>query len=326
VTAYAVHTGDATGNPELARLGHVALRTPDLDASLWFFDTVVGLELVERTKDAAYLRAWGDHEHHTLALLNGDTGKLDHVGWRTKRPEDVDEFARRLVDDGLEIERVPPGAESGQGAAIRFRTPGGLPYEIYYDVEKRPAREGRTPTIKTNSGRVWDHGISPRRVDHVNFVTPDVAAEEAWTQSRLGFRTHEYMRLDDGTVEASWLSVTALAHDLALGRGPSPGEVGLHHVAYVLDNASDVLRAAEIYAEHGLTADHGPGRHAISQAVCIYVRDPGSGHRLELYSGAYLVLDPDWEPIEWTQSEYRQWWGPQPDRSPESAIDVITPC
>ena len=47
-----------------------------------------------------------------------------------------------------------------------------------------------------------------------------------------------------------------------------------------------MLRAAEIYAEHGLEPDHGPGRHAISQAVCVYVRDPGSGNRLELYSSA----------------------------------------
>jgi catechol 2,3-dioxygenase len=121
------------------------------------------------------------------------------------------------------------------------------------------------------------------------------------------------------------LAVTALAHDLALGTS-ADGAPGLHHVAYALDSASDVLRAAEIYAEHGLEPDHGPGRHAISQAVCVYVRDPGSGNRLELYSSAYLVLDPDWEPVEWKASEYRQWWGPEPRRGADSPIGVVTPC
>jgi catechol 2,3-dioxygenase len=310
--------------PALARLGHVALVTPDLERSLQFFDDVVGLELVERSDSEAYLRAWGDFEHHTLALFSGDRAIVDHVGWRTRDAAHVHAYARELRAAGIDIDDVPPGREQGQGAAIRFRTPGALPYEIYYDVEKRPADPRRPPAMKTNTGRVWDHGISPRRIDHVNFVLPDVEAEQRWSQNTFGFRTHEYIRLDDGTVHAAWLSVTALAHDLALGRGPAPGPVGFHHVAYFVDNASDVLRAAEIFAENAITPDHGPGRHAISQAVCIYARDPGSGHRLELYSGSYLVLDPDWEPVEWTEADYRQWWGPEPRRADGSPIDLIT--
>ena len=87
-----------------------------------------------------------------------------------------------------------------------------------------------------------------------------------------------------------------------------------------------MLRAAEILTEGGIVPDHGPGRHAISQAVCLYARDPGSGHRVEFYSGSYLVLDPDWEPVEWTQAEYRQWWGPNPVRGDGSTMDLITPC
>jgi len=310
----------------LARLGHVALRTPDLDRSLAFFDGVIGLELVERGDGCAYLRAWGDHEHHTLALIEAADGAVDHAGWRTRAPQDVDAFGARLRADGIEVEDVAAGVEAGQGAALRFRTPAGLPYEIYHDVEKRPPGAGRRPAVKTNSGRPWDHGISPRRLDHVNFVTPDVAAEEAWSQTALGFLTRERIRRDDGTVQGAWLGVSALAHDLALGAGPTAGGRGLHHVAFFVDNASDVLRAAEIFIEHGIEPDHGPGRHAISQAVCVYARDPASGHRVEIYSGSYLVLDPDWPTVEWSQAEYRQWWGAQPSRTEGSPIDVVTPC
>jgi catechol 2,3-dioxygenase len=244
------------------------------------------------------------------------------VGWRTRSPAHLEALVDRLRNDGLELTEVT-GVEPGQGPAFRFRTPGGLPYELYFEVEKRPPADA--PAIKTNPGRVWGHGISPRRIDHVNFVVAAVAAERAWSQTALGFRTHEFVSDEAGGVRAAWLSVTALAHDLALGTSTS-GAPGLHHVAYALDNASDVLRAAEIYAEHGLEPDHGPGRHAISQAVCLYVRDPGSGNRLELYTGAYLVLDPDWEPVEWKASEYRQWWGPEPRPGDDSPIGVVTPC
>lgn len=310
----------------LARLGHVALRTPDLDGSLRFFDEILGLDVVERDDTTAYLRAWGDFEHHTLALIASDAAAFDHAGWRTRAPEDVETFGSRLREQGIAVEPVPAGTEAGQGPALRFRTPGGLPYEIYYEVDKRPAPEGRRPALKTNSGRVWDHGISPRRLDHVNFVTPDVAAEEAWTVGTLGFATRERALAADGGVHAAWLAVSALAHDLAIGRGSAEGARGLHHVAFYVDNAADVLRAAELLIEHGLEPDHGPGRHAISQAVCLYVRDPASGHRVEIYSGSYVVLDPDWEPVDWSAAEYRQWWGAQPARTAGSPIDVVTPC
>lgn len=306
----------------LARLGHVMLRTPDIEKSLWFFDTVAGLNVVERTEDTAYLRGWGDFEHHTLALRTHETGGLDHVGWRTRSSDDLHALVGRLRSAGVELTPVAAGEERGQGEAFRFRTPTGFPYEIYFDVEKPDLRERALPT---NSGCVWDHGISPRRIDHVNFVTPDPATERSWAEGSLGFRTHEFVTDTDGSTRAAWLSVTPLAHDLAVGRAAN-GKPGLHHVAFALDNASDVLRAAEIYAEHGLQPDHGPGRHAISQAVCIYTRDPASGVRLELYSSAYLVLDPDWEPVEWTVDTYRQWWGPEPIRGENAPLDVVAPC
>lgn len=309
-------------SPALARLGHVALRTPDLAGSLEFFDDLLGLEVTARDERCAYLRAWGDHEHHTLALIEDGDGRFDHAGWRARRPEDVAAFGGALRAEGIEVEEVAPGAEAGQGAALRFRTPTGLPYEIYYDVEKRPP----AGLIKTNTARPWHHGISPRRLDHVNFVSPDVEAEEAWSRSVLGFGTRERVRGEDGAVRGAWLGVSALAHDLALGAGPTAGGLGLHHIAFFVDNASDVLRAAEMLIEAGIEPDHGPGRHAVSQAVCLYARDPVSNHRVEIYSGSYLVLDPDWETIEWSASEYRQWWGAQPVRVAGAPLEGVTPC
>lgn len=45
----------------IAKLGHVALVTPDMERSLWFWSEVVGLEEVQRTGDAAYLRGGLDY-------------------------------------------------------------------------------------------------------------------------------------------------------------------------------------------------------------------------------------------------------------------------
>lgn len=61
-----------------------------------------------------------------------------------------------------------------------------------------------------------------------------------------------------------------------------------HHVAYWLDTPQDILHALSHFAEQGIRADLGPGMHGITQAFYSYIRDPSSGHLLELFSGGYL--------------------------------------
>ena len=96
-------------NPEISKLGHFGLVSTDLEKSLWFFKEVIGLEETEEADGVHYLRAWGDFEHHTLTLRAGEESRLDHIAWRTKRPEDVDAFAENLQKEGIEINWVEEG-------------------------------------------------------------------------------------------------------------------------------------------------------------------------------------------------------------------------
>jgi catechol 2,3 dioxygenase len=288
---------------QVAKLGHVALITPDLQQSLWFFRDVVGLEVSDEQDETVFLRAWDEREHHSLSLSPGPEAAVDHVGWRTRQPEDVDRFAARLDDSRVEVTEVPAGQELGQGRAIRFRLPaGGHSFELYYDVEKPAAPEGQRSPLKTSNYRAWDHGISPRRIDHVNIITDNTQATEECLQDLLGFQTRERARVD-GEILGSWMAITSLSHDISILRDAERRPARFHHVAYYLDNYQDLLRGLDILAEHRIDVDSGPGRHGISQAVYSYVRDPASGHRVELFSGGYHVFDPDWEPVEWCDDE-----------------------
>ncbi len=50
--------------------------------------------------------------------------------------------------------------------------------------------------------------------------------------------------------------------------------------------------------------DGGLERHTITQADFLYVSDPASGFRAELFAGpGSLTFEPDWEPIEWQEGE-----------------------
>ncbi|MGH9621618.1 MAG: 3,4-dihydroxyphenylacetate 2,3-dioxygenase, partial [Bryobacteraceae bacterium] len=69
--------------------------------------------------------------------------------------------------------------------------------------------------------------------------------------------------------------------------------------------------------------ERGPGRHGVSNAFFVYLRDP-DGHRIELYSCDYYTGDPDHKPIRWsvTDRRCRSFWG---TRAPDSWYEESSP-
>ena len=90
-----------------------------------------------------------------------------------------------------------------------------------------------------------------------------------------------------------------------------------------MDNREDVLRAADILVENGIFIEAGPSRHNNSQAFYLYSYEPG-GNRIEVYSGSFLILAPDWEPVVWNEEERGTgvYWG---GALPDSFIAYATP-
>lgn len=298
--------------PEIAKLGHVALVTGDLQKSLVFFKDIIGLEETEVVDGVHYLRAYSDFQHHTLSLEAGESGYVKHIGWRTKTADCLAGFEALLQEHNVKYDSFPKGTTVGIGDSIRFKLPSGHTFELYYDVEKPKATNGNASVLKNQVYRSWNKGISPRRFDHVNIHTStDADVSYEFLTDVLGFNIREFMRGDDGIL-AAWMSVTALVHDVALLKKDTlPTPARLHHISYWLDDAQDVIRAADILRENGLDFI-GPGKHGASQAIYLYVMDPGSGCRVELFTGGYLIFEPDWTPVEWTleeRSACNTYWG-----------------
>ena len=157
------------------------------------------------------------------------------------------------------------------------------------------------------------HGPVPiMRLDHFNCQVPDAAAATAWYQRELGFRVSEYTVKEspEGDVLwAAWLHRKQTVHDLALMCGIGPR---LHHAGFWLPDALAVLRACDVLAAAGYhhLIERGPGRHGLSNALFLYLRDP-DGNRIELYANDYLTADPDAKPIRWTLEDPRRatFWG-----------------
>ena len=146
------------------------------------------------------------------------------------------------------------------------------------------------------------------RLDHFNQVTPDVPRAVAFMQD-LGFRVTEDIQDDEGTVYAAWMRRKPTVHDTAMTGGDGPR---MHHVAFSTHEKHNILAICDKLGALRMSdrIERGPGRHGVSNAFYLYLRDP-DGHRDEIYTQDYYPGDPDNPVVTWDvhDNQRRDWWG-----------------
>lgn len=317
--------------PRIAHAGSIDLGVVDLEKSLGFFSGLLGMEVVHREGGVAYLRGYQELVHHSLVLTQQEEARVNSYSFRVQRPEDVELFRDQLEAQEIETVELAAGHEVGRGTAIRFLVPWSEhPFEFYYDIEKPLAPEEMRSRLPSSSSR--RRGLGVRRLDHFNVQTSPgtINQAELWMQENMGLKRREFIMMPDHptTVMASWMSVTSQMHDVAIGVNRDEKTAQLHHVAFNLENYHDVLTAADQIRDLDISYGVGPGKHGVGQAMYLYVHDPGSDHRVEIYSGGYHVFDPDWEPIEWPVQDIPHgmtWYGDGIDITPGSRGRQTTP-
>ncbi len=284
------------------RAAHVEFRVTDLGAARHFYVDLLGFVETARDGDALYLRGLEEREHHSLVLRRAESPGVPHLAYRVAEPDDLDRLAARFAELGLPCRWLAPGEEVAQGRALRARDPAGLPIEFYHAMEPAERLLQRFDLYR---------GAHVLRIDHFNCQVPRVRPAFDFYTRELGFRLTEYTETEEPEPRlwAAWLHRKGSVHDLALMNGKWPR---VHHVGYWLPDALAVLRACDILAGAGQerAIERGPGRHGISNALFLYLRDP-DGNRIELYANDYLTIDPDFEPIRWSINDPRRqtFWG-----------------
>ena len=273
---------------DIVRAAHAELQVADLDASAAFYVDMLGLVVSERTDGAIYLRGWEERLHHSIVLRAAESEpSVGHLAFRVRTPEDLDlageEFARR----GSSVAWVDQHA---QGRTLRVQSETGFLLEFFHEMKLVEPRLQHFHAQR---------GAPIMRIDHFNLHVPDVERDFAFWRE-LGFRCSEYIATDDADerITAAWLLRKPGVHDVALtsGRGPR-----LHHIGMWVADMTSVLRACDQLAAGGYASaiERGPGRHGVSNAFFVYLRDP-DGHRIELYSCDYFTGDPDHAPLRWS--------------------------
>jgi catechol 2,3-dioxygenase len=307
---------------DIAHLGSVELFTPVPDKSLWYFRDLLGMEPVHETEESVYLRGYGDYATSTLKLTAAGDPGVGCVSWRTTSPQALERRAKALADAGLGVGWT--NGDFGRGRSYRFHDPDGHRMEIYYEEQKFVAPKNLHSTLKNLPQKYTGRGVCVRRVDHLALLAKDVEANRKFAQDVLGFQLREQVRYDHGKTEiGSWMSPTAIHHQLAYVVDVKGAHGRLHHFSLWVDNRDDVLRAADILTENGIFIEAGPSKHNNSQGFYLYTYEPG-GNRVEIYTGSFLVVAPDWEPVTWNEEERGPgtYWGAT---LPESFIQYATP-
>lgn len=300
---------------QILRLGHVEYRVIDLGRARAFYVDLLGLVETGRDRTRLYLRGLEERDHHSLVLRQAPSAGVSHFAFRVAAPDDLERLHRHCTARGRPARWIEAGEEEGQGKALRVQDPSGLPVEFYHQIDQVERQLQRFDLYR---------GPHIMRIDHVNAQVPDVRLAYEWYTREWGFGCSEYTETDDRPAQlwAAWLHRKQNVHDIALMNGTGPR---LHHAGFWVSDAMGVLRACDILAGAGYqdAIERGPGRHGLSNALFVYLRD-GDRNRIELYTGDYLVADPDWRPIRWSINDPRRatFWGHVP---PKSWFDEASP-
>ena len=267
-----------------AALARVELGCRDLDASRQFFVETLGLLETEASADRVALRCYGERYAASLVLLRSERSGLVRLVWR---------------GDGGNGTR-PPEAVSPDGHASHEAA----------SLELAPA-PARPPRMRNQPAPLAGIGIEPRRLAHAALFVEDPAASLAWWSEQAGLAARELVEDVEGGFQVVTAGVSPHPADLVLLRRFGVGTAGaLHHVAFAVDNRDELARAIDLFAEHDVPVECGPGQHGIGQLGFVYCFEP-SGNRIAIVTSPLVLLD-DWEPVTWPAAEAHRalhWWG-----------------
>lgn len=253
-------------------ISYVRLGTADLDTSVRFATTVLGLQVARREGKSVYLRS--DDRDHTLCYTEGDP-RAHVAAFEVDTPAELEAAMITLADDGYHArEGTREECERRYVRAfVTFTDPSGNSIELVY----APEYCGRRYFPSRDAGIT---GFS-----HIGLRTLDARRDEAFWTGLLS------ARVSDRIGDAPLLRIDDVHHKLALFPSTYPG---VQHINHQVESVDDVMRSYYMLKEHGIPIKFGPGRHPTSGAIFLYFEGP-DGMVYE-YSTGVRHITPEEEP------------------------------
>jgi catechol 2,3-dioxygenase len=250
-------------------IGHIRMNVRDVDAVLHDATEILGLRITNQIGGETWLSSNGRKAE--LVISASDENACHTIGLEALTADAVVEAASRVEGAGCRILSRSPSLDCCD-AGMTFATPEGLRFEVH-----SPARDDmykqRHPT----------NGIKPRRLDHINIITPNPEATRRQLTDICGMQLTERMVND----ALSWMYGGNRQHHIL---GVVKGTVGLHHYSFEFNHFSDYSRLGDILDGLDRQLLWGPGRHRPGDNTFAYYLD-ASGAMVECSGAMHSIAD-----------------------------------
>jgi catechol 2,3-dioxygenase-like lactoylglutathione lyase family enzyme len=259
----------------IKRLGHVGITVPDVEATVDFYERIMGMQVSQREADAVYLRC--NEAHHCLSVFPGPAKQLHHLGLELSTTTSLEEAAAHLRKHGVEVFE-PPDREPGHGQAIRFHDADRNVLELYAGMNHV------TAPLEPREIRVGKFG-------HITYLVRNLAQSMRFYTDVLGFRLSDQM--ED---QAAWVRCNQDHHGVAF---LVSDVTGVHHYAYELSDWDALRRFCDNLWHNDGVVSWGLGRHGPGHNLFCYIGDQ-AGNIVELFAELDQIWDEEtYQPLQW---------------------------
>ena len=262
---------------KVKRLRHVSFASPNVEAQLDYYQSIIGLAVIGRDDRRIILGT--DSDELTLVLEHGAASRLTAIAYEVAPGLDLSDLQKSLASLDIKSE-VRSDTAPGIPKTLVFDDPDGLQIELFsrWDFCK-PVEPVR--------------GLAVAKLGHVALSTPDPERAAKFFERVLGFRVSD--RIEENFV---FLRCGPEHHAMNFARGT---EARIHHLAFELRDASHMHQACDLLGRNKFQILWGPVRHGPGHNVAVYHHNPDR-YLIELYYSMDLMLDEElgyFEPRPW---------------------------
>jgi len=241
------------------KIAHAAYEMPDVERQIEYYTEILGLTLVGKEKDSAYLANAVDH--HSVVLRKGDAARCLRIGFQIGPNDDLGDFERQVAGHGIKTQRKKD-PEPSISDMVAFEDPKGTIMEVF--------KPGDFSGQKFQS-----KGIVPHKLGHVAFFVSDVKKVTSFYCDVLGFRVSDWM--------GDFFSFLRCGSDHHTINLMETGQNRHFHTAFELRDWGHLQTACDYLSLNGYKLLWGPGRHGIGHNLFAYHRAP-NGLITELFA------------------------------------------
>lgn len=289
----------------ILRVAYVWIGLNDLKKASRFYRETLGLVETAGERERVYLRCWHEPFHHSLILEQTAENRLVEIGLEVRDGQDLDALQGKLAARGIPVERAESDSViKGIGRSISFHIPGGHRFRVFDSMEEVGYVTGYA-SPDWNVPRALRGTPAPLFLGHVGITAPHPEETIRFLQEALEFQISEWIKAgDNGSPMSALLFRTTNGQDIAVFPGK---EAGLHHIAFVKLDETDILNDSTFLVEDGVKIDlYGLTLQSYGKTYSLYLYDP-FGVRLELFSGGrFSELHPEYQPVVWTESQLKK--------------------